>query len=500
MGDHGDALVDGERRAAPPADHRQRLLGPDAAELLAPLDAEQQVGAGVGHAEVGERVVAGQVAFGVVAVDPARLRAAREPEQGHRLLGPHQVARHDQDQRRRARPVGLEASPVDLVETLVQRLDQLAKSSLVEAGDRGVPELDEPVGLVAEGLGSVVRQGRLLRVAVGGQRTAGDGSSLRVERNERGPDRAGHRRDRLHRPPPGPRAGGARPRRAGDDPPAGVVRRARRPGRRRRARAGHAHRPHGGRRCGDLPGALARRPGLRAQGRRGGPRVRAGRCQRRGPADRLHGRARGRERRPLPAPALAPRGRRAARGGRGPGHGAARGDRGRRRRHLVGAHPAAGEEPAGDGGAALGVHPHPADRPRRRGPLPRRRRRRARDPRPGLRDRRSRPADLPRDAPGRVRGRHRSPGPDRAGAGADAAALVVLAGAGDRRRRHHRPQPDRLDGHRGPGHRRVHPRDRARRPADVRRGRAARARGRGLLPRRTTPAGRRASRSTRSRG
>ena len=123
---------------------------------------------------------------------------------------------------------------------------------------------------------------------------------------------------------------------------------------------------------------------------------------RRGAADRLHGRARRRRRRPLPAPALASRGRGAARGGRGPGHGAARRDRGRRRRHLVGAHPAAGEEPAGDGGAALGVHPHPADRARRRDPLPRRRRRRARGLRPGLRDRRPGPADLPRDAPGRV--------------------------------------------------------------------------------------------------
>ena len=51
------------------------------------------------------------------------------------------------------------------------------------------------------------------------------------------------------------------------------------------------------------------------------------------------------------------------------------GDRGRPRRHLLGAHPPAGQEPAGDGGAPVGHHEDPADRRRRRRPLPRRRRR-----------------------------------------------------------------------------------------------------------------------------
>ena len=87
--------------------------------------------------------------------------------------------------------------------------------------------------------------------------------------------------------------------------------------------------------------------------------------------------------------------------GRRAGHGAARRDRGRPRWHLVGDHPPAGEEPAGDGGAQVGRHPHPADRPRRRGPLPRRRRRPGGGARPGLRDRRHRAADLPRDDAGR---------------------------------------------------------------------------------------------------
>ena len=41
---------------------------------------------------------------------------------------------------------------------------------------------------------------------------------------------------------------------------------------------------------------------------------------------------------------------------------AARRDRGRRRRHLVGDDPAAGQEPARHGRPALGGHPHPADR------------------------------------------------------------------------------------------------------------------------------------------
>ena len=97
----------------------------------------------------------------------------------------------------------------------------------------------------------------------------------------------------------------------------------------------------------------------------------------------------------------------------------------------------------------VGEHQHPADRDRRRGPLPRGRRRPRGGARPGLRDRRPRPADLRRHAPRGGRDREGSLGADHRGAGADTAAVVVLAGAGDRRRRHHRAQPDRLDGHRG---------------------------------------------------
>ena len=99
-----------------------------------------------------------------------------------------------------------------------------------------------------------------------------------------------------------------------------------------------------------------------------------------------------------PAPALAPSGRGPARLGRGPGHRAPRGDRGRPRRHLVGDHPAAGEEPPGDGGAAVGRHPHPADLPPGRGPLPGRRAGQPGRAGPGLRDRRARGAQLPRHA------------------------------------------------------------------------------------------------------
>ena len=107
---------------------------------------------------------------------------------------------------------------------------------------------------------------------------------------------------------------------------------------------------------------------------------------------------------------------------------------------------------------------------RRRDPLPRRRGRRSPRPRPGLRDRRPRAADLPRDAPGRRRDHDRPPGADRAGAGADAAAVVVLAGAGHRRRRHDRAQPDRLDGHRGRGHRPLASARSSRRADPLRRG------------------------------
>ena len=192
--------------------------------------------------------------------------------------------------------------------------------------------------------------------------------------------------------------------RPGDDPPARGVRRSGRARGRRRPRRRLAHRRAQGRGCRDLPRALPRRPRLRAQGRRGGADLRAGRCRGRGLADRLHGRARRRRREPLPAPAFAPRGRGAARRGGSPGHRAAGRDRRRRGRHLLGADPPAGQEPAGDGGPALGLDADPADRGRRRHPLPRRRDRQGGGPRPGVRDRRGGPADLPRDAPGRGRG------------------------------------------------------------------------------------------------
>ncbi len=66
---------------------------------------------------------------------------------------------------------------------------------------------------------------------------------------------------------------------------------------------------------------------------------------------------------------------------------------------------------------------------------------------------------------------------DPRGAGAHAQAVVVLAGAGHRRRRHHRPQPDRLDGHRGGRPRAADPGGRPRRADRVRRGGAPRAAG-----------------------
>ena len=142
----------------------------------------------------------------------------------------------------------------------------------------------------------------------------------------------------------------------------------------------------------------------------------------RGPADRLPRRAREGRRRALGAPALPARGRAAARRGRRAGDRAACRDRGRRRRHLVGDHPAAREEPARDGRAEVGRDPHPADRARRRGALPRRRGRRRGGVREDLRDRRPGPAQLRGDAPAGSRGDPRAPGADPDGAGADAAS------------------------------------------------------------------------------
>ena len=63
------------------ADGPGRVLGPDVAELLAALDADEEVRR-AGRRAVRDRVVAGQVTLGVVAVDPARLaaRSARSPQ------------------------------------------------------------------------------------------------------------------------------------------------------------------------------------------------------------------------------------------------------------------------------------------------------------------------------------------------------------------------------------------------------------------------------------
>ena len=67
-----DALLDGERGAPAAEDDRQRLLGAHAEELLAPVDVEQEVGAGVGQRDLLDRAVGRQALLAVVAVDDAR--------------------------------------------------------------------------------------------------------------------------------------------------------------------------------------------------------------------------------------------------------------------------------------------------------------------------------------------------------------------------------------------------------------------------------------------
>ena len=174
-----------------------------------------------------------------------------------------------------------------------------------------------------------------------------------------------------------------RPRRRRDDPPPRDLPGRRRAGLRRRPRRRHADRGARRRRRRLLPGALPRQPRLRAARRRGRHRLRAGRRDRGRRADRLPRRARQGGRRPLAPPALAPRGRGAARPRRRTGHDAAGRHRHRPPGPLVGDDPAAGRAAAAHGDPALGVHPHPADRAQRRGALPRRRPRRRGDGRGG---------------------------------------------------------------------------------------------------------------------
>ena len=93
----------------------------------------------------------------------------------------------------------------------------------------------------------------------------------------------------------------------------------------------------------------------------------------------------------------------------------------------------------------------------------------------GLRDRRARAADLPRDDAGSRRGDERPVDPDRRHPAAHPRAVVALAGAGHRRRRHDRTQPHRLDVDRGRRARHLDPRRRAGRAADLSRVRPSRA-------------------------
>ena len=136
-------------------------------------------------------------------------------------------------------------------------------------------------------------------------------------------------------------------------------------------------------------------------------------------------------------------------GGR-PGDHAAGRHRHRPRGPLLGDDPPARRAAAADGHAAVGQHPHAADRPGRRRPLPRRRARRPRDRGTRLRGRRRRGAALLRhDASGRG-GRGPAAGPP---PGAAAVPEAVLALAEPDHRRGHRggPVAGRLDGQRGRG-------------------------------------------------
>ena len=159
--------------------------------------------------------------------------------------------------------------------------------------------------------------------------------------------------------------------------------------------------------------------------------------------------------------------------GGGAGDDPAGGHHRRPRRDLLGDDPAARRAPARDDHAPLGAHPDPADRGRRRRPLPGRGAGVAGGGRSGVRHRRPGGPGVRRDdAPGRP---HRGPqDADRAaGAAAHPVAVVALAVAGDRRRRADRPVAGRLDDQRGGRPGRQHPQAGAVRADGLRQCRAA---------------------------
>ncbi len=100
MRDDGDALLDGQRRAAAPEDDGQRLLRPDVEELLAAVDVEQQVGVRRGEADLLDGAVRREALLAVVAVEDAGPGAlGGEAQERDGALGVDEVAGDDEDER-----------------------------------------------------------------------------------------------------------------------------------------------------------------------------------------------------------------------------------------------------------------------------------------------------------------------------------------------------------------------------------------------------------------
>ena len=196
---------------------------------------------------------------------------------------------------------------------------------------------------------------------------------------------------------------------------------------------------------GLLPRALPGLPRLRPQGRRGGPAFGRAAADA-GVRQIVYLGGLGATRTTCRAPAQPPRGGGAARRGRRAGHRAARWHRHRagglswemtRQRSTT----------CRDGHPALGRHPHPADRRRRRDPLPGRR-----AGQPGASGEIYEvggPEVLRYATAAAGRGGAAPPAAAGAGAAADPGPLVALAVAGDRRGRAGGQVPGGLDGERG---------------------------------------------------
>ena len=152
------------RGVRPPAeDHRQGLLRAHAAELLAAVDVEEEVGVGSWERDLGDRPVGREALLPVVAVDDSGPGAARrEPQEGHGVVRVDQLTGDDEDERRATG--GDRGELPEAGRELAQRGERGGEGLRGPAREGGVAEVEEGLGRE----GGLVEGGRRDGLGAGG--------------------------------------------------------------------------------------------------------------------------------------------------------------------------------------------------------------------------------------------------------------------------------------------------------------------------------------------